>query len=683
MSSISDLDSFYTCLKSYDEKELKYGVKALGQKERKFVLSCVKQLNTSNSLINNFASAEKRELATRVIKKISSSSKSLHKKSNILVRIWKGFLNLMGLRVCSRKVVESVKGKRLTQKRLKGVLEELQKFQEENPTERVNLVDFLKKKGFTTKLKNLNFAVDGLTVTPQARLPFGKPPSWGSDILKKVDITGVTFQNCEFEWVNFSESNFTDVTFANCNFQHSVNVGANFNNCKFINSYLGMSCFESATMKDTKFLNCNIDNTTFYKALIEGVRFLSSSLSGAVFLDAQVKNDSEVKDCNLKDCYFFDTKPSFKISGKTANCHTRPLMGVLWNHHKAGIAGNKISHSIIRNGGVPFKIHFDHEFDKKKLDDEVKQILAELADEKGEKAKGSIPFRLIQKAKEKNDGELKKVLDLAKNLTQNLGGLVLPGGDTDIPPELYGETTEEKTNPDPDYLRIVLEFAMLNEATVLGLPVMGICRGCQVANVFFGGNLKQHVTWQDGVQFYTIDDEKSAGILPGILNKGHIRGFTNHHQANKKIAEPLAIVATHGEVPKVLQAKHGSPMILTQFHPEFSGDVSNFLGTVLDVILTSNNEEIFQATMESAKTYQDKKAFSPVIAKVLKEISESVPKTELAAGELKQQKLDSLAELNLFGSEKITDEGLKQLTELGMESEKALNEIKQLMNVKV
>lgn len=653
ITSISGLDSFYTSLKSHEEKELKYGIKALTQEERKFTLSCIKRIKASSNLINNFESAAERELASRVIKRISSSGKTQHKKSNLLQRIWKGFLNMVGLRVSSKKVVEGIKGKCLTQKTLKHVLKELQEFQKGNPSEKINLVDFLKKKGFTTKLKNLNFAVEGLTVTPQSRLPFGKPPAWGSDIFRNVDISGVTFQNCEFEWVNFSDSNFTDVIFENCNFQHSVNVNASFNNCKFRKSFMAMSCFESASLKGTIFQSCNIDNTTFYKASIDNVNFEKTSLSGAVFLDADVKNGSEVNDCNLKDCYFFDTKPSFKITGKTANTLDRPLMGVLWNHHKAGIAGNKISHSIIRNGGVPFKVHFDHSFDKNKLDKEVKQILKEIDEEKNDKVNSSIPFRLIQKAKAKNDGELKKVLQLAKHLTQNLGGLVLPGGDSDIPPELYGASTDENTKPDPDYLRVMLEFALLNEATVLGLPLMGICRGCQLANVFFGGSLEQHVTWQDGVQFYTIDDDKSAGILSDILKKGHIRGFTNHHQANKKIADPLVTVATHGDVPKVLQSKSGSPMILTQFHPEFSGDDSNFLGKVLDVILTSNNEEIFKGVIESSKTYQSKKKFSPKLVKALQEQVKSFPDVG-----------KNLQSLNLSGCTQITDKGLEHLKEL-------------------
>jgi gamma-glutamyl-gamma-aminobutyrate hydrolase PuuD len=70
-------------------------------------------------------------------------------------------------------------------------------------------------------------------------------------------------------------------------------------------------------------------------------------------------------------------------------------------------------------------------------------------------------------------------------------GLVLTGGD-DVDPAQYGESRHPKTEePDPE--RDNLERELLAEALELDLPVLAICRGLQLLNVFHGGDLIQHL----------------------------------------------------------------------------------------------------------------------------------------------------------------------------------------------
>lgn len=69
-------------------------------------------------------------------------------------------------------------------------------------------------------------------------------------------------------------------------------------------------------------------------------------------------------------------------------------------------------------------------------------------------------------------------------------GLLLPGGG-DLDPALYGQPCRGSCPPDP--AQDLLEQVLLDRFVSLGAPVLGICRGCQAVNVFFGGTLFQDI----------------------------------------------------------------------------------------------------------------------------------------------------------------------------------------------
>ena len=72
-----------------------------------------------------------------------------------------------------------------------------------------------------------------------------------------------------------------------------------------------------------------------------------------------------------------------------------------------------------------------------------------------------------------------------------LDGLLLTGGG-DVDPGHYGHApSPEIGGVDAD--RDDWEIALVQQALELGMPVLGVCRGCQVLNVALGGTLIQHL----------------------------------------------------------------------------------------------------------------------------------------------------------------------------------------------
>lgn len=74
--------------------------------------------------------------------------------------------------------------------------------------------------------------------------------------------------------------------------------------------------------------------------------------------------------------------------------------------------------------------------------------------------------------------------------------LILSGGE-DVDPARYGEAVLDST-VEVNAPRDTSDFLLAAEAMRRGMPVLGICRGSQLLNVFFGGSLYQDLPGQIG-----------------------------------------------------------------------------------------------------------------------------------------------------------------------------------------
>jgi putative glutamine amidotransferase len=122
-----------------------------------------------------------------------------------------------------------------------------------------------------------------------------------------------------------------------------------------------------------------------------------------------------------------------------------------------------------------------------------------------------------------------------------------------------------------------LEFQLIDQAVKKDLPVMGICRGAQLLNVYFRGSL-----YQDINTFYLEDPNpssvfpvKTVNIKPGsklaeILGMQQLKVNALHHQAVKEPGKNIEIVATeNNKVVQAIENVNQDYIIGVQWHPEF------------------------------------------------------------------------------------------------------------------
>ncbi|KWO03635.1 glutamine amidotransferase [Burkholderia cepacia] len=167
-----------------------------------------------------------------------------------------------------------------------------------------------------------------------------------------------------------------------------------------------------------------------------------------------------------------------------------------------------------------------------------------------------------------------------RDYAKHLDGLLLQGG-ADVSPQTYAASDARPEWPG-DRVRDMYELELLHEFVESGKPVLGVCRGCQLINVAFGGSLYQdiatdvptanaHVSEHYDQHRHAIrfpDSSTLASMFPGrseaIVN-------SIHHQAIRDLGRDLNIEAVSAGDGIIEGIRHRrSPFVVgVQWHPEF------------------------------------------------------------------------------------------------------------------
>lgn len=167
-----------------------------------------------------------------------------------------------------------------------------------------------------------------------------------------------------------------------------------------------------------------------------------------------------------------------------------------------------------------------------------------------------------------------------RDYAKHLDGLVLQGG-ADVSPQTYSQTA---TRPEwnGDRARDMYELELLHEFIEAGKPVLGVCRGCQLINVAFGGSLYQdiatdvptaipHVDEAYDSHYHALRFPAESTLAPLFSNYAEPLVNSIHHQAVRELGRDVVVEAVSGSdnIVEAIRYRKAPFVMGLQWHPEF------------------------------------------------------------------------------------------------------------------
>lgn len=155
-----------------------------------------------------------------------------------------------------------------------------------------------------------------------------------------------------------------------------------------------------------------------------------------------------------------------------------------------------------------------------------------------------------------------------------LDGLILSGG-SDIDPTLYGKDKDAHNTP-LDKKRDSFELETIDAIYKKKKPILGICRGAQLINIYFNGtlypkilDLDEYIIHKNSIFPIKIAIIKKLSNLFSITKKKEVVINSIHNQAIDAVGEDLKISACHDKIIEAIE-KDDYPFLLgVQWHPEY------------------------------------------------------------------------------------------------------------------
>lgn len=151
-----------------------------------------------------------------------------------------------------------------------------------------------------------------------------------------------------------------------------------------------------------------------------------------------------------------------------------------------------------------------------------------------------------------------------------IDGLILSGG-SDVHPEHYdGDLHERMTWVDPH--RDQWELAILDAAAARDLPILGVCRGAQLLNVWRGGSLHAHLEGDDPVHEGAAETRHPIAVTPGsrlasvVPDGAEVTSL--HHQGIDRVGHGLVVSGRAPDgLPEAVEDPDGE-VLGVAWHPE-------------------------------------------------------------------------------------------------------------------
>jgi putative glutamine amidotransferase len=187
--------------------------------------------------------------------------------------------------------------------------------------------------------------------------------------------------------------------------------------------------------------------------------------------------------------------------------------------------------------------------------------------------------------------------ELIGAFAESLDGVLLPGSASDVDPLRYGREPHMRLGP-VHPLKDETDLLLLQEVEGRRLPLLAICFGMQVWNVYRGGSLIQDIAsempkahrHEQGAPRERHSHHVSIrpeSFLEGLA--GELRALVNshHHQALEQLGEGLQASAwsSDGLIEAVEDMRDGRWALGVQWHPEIAWERDQFSKGIFESFL--------------------------------------------------------------------------------------------------
>jgi putative glutamine amidotransferase len=166
----------------------------------------------------------------------------------------------------------------------------------------------------------------------------------------------------------------------------------------------------------------------------------------------------------------------------------------------------------------------------------------------------------------------------AARLLERLDGVVVSGGDLDVPPAWYGEAPSPKLGKQIP-ARSEFERELLLKCLARDLPVLGVCGGMQLMNVVLGGSLYQDLSDRPKTAVHVQPHDKrqpahavavaAGSLLARVSGKQSLDVNSTHHQIVKELGDGVVACATAPDgVIEAIELPGRRWVLGVQWHPE-------------------------------------------------------------------------------------------------------------------